>query len=85
MTLRLFTQESPDNFPLLVDPKKEIKVVLWMPSMGHGSSPVTVENLKTGTYRASNIYFVMPGEWEIKFQIITNPNEIDEVVLPFTL
>lgn len=44
------------------------KVVLWMPSMGHGSSPVTVERLGTGLYRATAVFFSMKGDWEIRFQ-----------------
>ena len=44
------------------------KVVLWMPSMGHGSSPVTVERLATGLYRANRVFFTMKGDWEIRFQ-----------------
>lgn len=44
------------------------KVVLWMPSMGHGSSPVTVERLSTGVYRATRVFFTMKGDWEIRFQ-----------------
>jgi hypothetical protein len=45
------------------------KVVLWMPSMGHGSAPVTVERISTGLYRAKNVFFTMKGDWEIRFQI----------------
>ena len=45
-----------------------LAVVLWMPSMGHGSSPVTVERIAKGTYRASKVFFTMPGDWEIRIQ-----------------
>ncbi len=55
---------------LLTDPASDtpLKIVLWMPSMGHGSSPVTVEKLSTGLYRAKNVFFSMKGDWEIRFQ-----------------
>ncbi len=48
------------------------KVVLWMPSMGHGSSPVAVERLSTGLYRAKNVFFTMKGDWEIRFQTVSD-------------
>ncbi|CAN5708433.1 hypothetical protein BH10BDE1_BH10BDE1_03020 [soil metagenome] len=46
------------------------KIVLWMPSMGHGSSPVTIERISTGLYRATKVFFTMKGEWEIRFQTL---------------
>lgn len=52
-----FTSVSPAN------------VILWMPSMGHGSTPVTVEQIAPGIYRANKVFFIMKGEWEIRFQI----------------
>jgi hypothetical protein len=52
--------------------KADLKVILWMPSMGHGSSPVSVEKLSTGIYRAKNVFFNMKADWEIRFQIGTD-------------
>jgi hypothetical protein len=46
-----------------------LKIVLWMPSMGHGSSPVTVEKIAPGIFRASQVFFNMKADWEIRFQI----------------
>lgn len=50
-----------------------IEVVLWMPSMGHGSGPTHVEravdaqgNIVPGTFNVRNIYFIMGGEWEVR-------------------
>lgn len=60
-------------------------VVLWMPSMGHGSSPTQVDRLDTGTYRASNVYFVMPGQWEIRFQDKDGADVRDEAVVALTV
>jgi hypothetical protein len=73
-----------DRSPVVVDTQGTPIVVLWMPSMGHGSSPVTVARVDTGTYRASEVFFIMPGKWQIKFQM-TNGNEIlDEAILDLT-
>ena len=61
-----------------------VNVFLWMPSMGHGSSPVTVERLGLGQYRASAVFFIMKGDWEIHFQVKNGKDTADEAVLAFT-
>jgi len=60
-----------DHKPL--DIKAKVKVALFMPEMGHGSSPTKVEKV-TGTfdYKVSKIYFSMPGKWEVR---VTLTNE----------
>lgn len=45
-----------------------IQIELWMPSMGHGSVPTKVQYLDGGIYLASNVYFIMKGEWEMRFK-----------------
>ncbi len=49
-----------------------LKIILWMPSMGHGSSPVTIEKIAPGVYRARDVFFNMKADWEIRFQIGTD-------------
>ena len=66
---------APEDLP-------NVSVVLWMPSMGHGSSPVTVTRLDTGTYRASSVFFTMGGDWEIRFQVKAGSNVQDQANLP---
>lgn len=56
-------------------------LVLWMPSMGHGSSPTTVTRIAPGTYRATRVYFVMPGDWDLRFQNKSGSTVIDEAVV----
>jgi hypothetical protein len=53
--------------------KDDVEVLLWMPTMGHGSAPTQVEramdatgNILPGTFMVRNIFFVMGGEWEIR-------------------
>lgn len=58
-----------------------MSVFLWMPSMGHGSSPVTLEHLGVGKYRATNVFFVMKGDWQIHFQVSDGKGAADEAVL----
>lgn len=63
----------------------QIEVVLWMPSMGHGSSPVTVEKVDVGTYRASEVFFTMPGDWEIRVQRKSGGNILEQAVFQIRL
>jgi hypothetical protein len=61
------------------------QVQLWMPSMGHGSTPTQVTQLDVGTYRAENVFFIMPGEWDIRFQIKDGDTVSDEAIVHITL
>jgi hypothetical protein len=54
----------------------ELKVTIFMPMMGHGSSPTTVTAVKDtagnsipGAYQISKIYFTMIGEWEVRITL----------------
>jgi hypothetical protein len=69
----------------VIDPEGSPSVVLWMPSMGHGSSPVTVTRLDIGTYLANEVFFIMPGEWQIKFQLKRADEVIDEAIVDIVL
>lgn len=60
-------------------------VVLWMPDMGHGSSPTSVSRLDVGTYRAERVFFVMPGHWEIRFQLKSGNTVEDEIIVPIEI
>lgn len=42
------------------------KLDLWMPSMGHGSSPVTITQVGVNKYQISEAYFIMNGSWEVR-------------------
>lgn len=39
---------------------------LWMPDMGHGSSPVTLNQLGLNKYQVSQAFFIMTGAWEVR-------------------
>ena len=58
-----------------------VSVQLWMPDMNHGSSPVTVSAKGNGIYQASRVYFVMPGDWDIRVQIKRNKQVVEQAVL----
>lgn len=73
--LILEAQDAKTHKPL--DLKDNIEVVLWMPSMRHGSAPTQVEravdangNLLLGAFNVRNVYFIMGGEWEVRVTLI---------------
>ncbi len=68
------------------DLPNDLNVYLWMPDMGHGSAKVRIKKINDGEYEISNAWFVMPGRWEIYFQLLKTKDEVlDEVVLPISL
>ena len=80
MELRFASPLSAGEAALPADPPFAPFVYLWMPDMGHGSSPVRMEHVGTGIYRATNVFFSMPGLWEIHFQLRDGKKVIDEAV-----
>lgn len=70
-----------DQSPTLVD-SHGIEAFLWMPSMGHGSSPLKIDKVDSGIYRISRVYFSMPGDWEIHIKISAD-KATDELVIPY--
>ncbi|MFM6929244.1 MAG: FixH family protein [Bdellovibrio sp.] len=76
--------KGADNGPY-VDPIKTLSVILWMPSMGHGSSPVTIEKIETGVFRVRRVYFIMPGEWEIRTFLKNGATVVDQATVNLTL
>lgn len=74
-----------DQTPVAFDLEGKVGLVLWMPSMGHGSTPARVQRLDTGTYRAANVHFVMPGDWEFRFQVKDGNTLTDEAVVSLSI
>ncbi len=64
----------------LVTPKSAPQVVLWMTSMGHGSKPVTLNYVDVGQFRSTDVFFVMGGPWDIKFQLKDGAKVVEELV-----
>lgn len=66
------------------DLQDQVEVVLWMPSMGHGSAPTRVEklsdaegNIVPGAFIVKRIFFIMPGDWQVRVTL-TDSNGIKE-------
>lgn len=66
-------------------PQETLHVFLWMPSMGHGSTPVSIKTLSGGEFEISKVNFMMRGKWEIRFQLKNGNQVVDETVLPLTI
>jgi len=69
------TTEGP-----FISPKDDVAVQLWMPSMGHGSSPVTVTRDEPGVYKASRVFFVMPGKWDIRIKLMNTGSLVEQAI-----
>ena len=66
-----------------VDIDGDFKVLLWMPAMGHGSSPTKVgKQSGVGSYLVNKIYFTMPGEWEVRLTLRLKDQNPETQALP---
>lgn len=79
MIVKLYRQNKLDGTPVLIEDDNLLAVKLWMPSMGHGSVPTKTSKMDVGTYQIENVFFIMPGDWEIRFQITKDDVVVDEV------
>jgi hypothetical protein len=53
-----FREAAPDG----------LSIEIWMPTMNHGSAPVTLTSDDQIHFTASKIYFIMYGLWEIRLK-----------------
>ena len=61
----------------------DIKVIPWMPDMGHGVfEKPAVKERGGGLYSVENVILIMEGRWELKFRIGKNNSE-DNVTFEF--
>lgn len=82
MELTFTAKNDPSRF---IDPVNSPFILLWMPSMGHGSSPVTLERTDVGRFKATEIFFIMPGPWEIRYQLKNGQNVVEEKIQNITI
>lgn len=62
-----------------------LTILLWMPSMGHGSAPVKIERLSDYQYHVKNVYFIMPGDWEIRLLLKKDKQLLDQLYIPLMI
>jgi len=63
---------------------KSAEVKLWMPEMGHGSSPVKIQRLDLKHFQVSDAFFVMEGAWLVKVDVKTASGTV-QIDIPFTI
>ena len=85
LMIKIVRSNFLDDSAIPVDIAKNPEVVLWMPSMGHGSTPTKVFKADVGSYQVQDVFFIMPGEWQIRVQLKNGEVIEDEAILPFTL
>lgn len=61
-------QESEFNITFQQPPDFQLQIELFMPSMGHGSAPVTITPLDELNYNITRVFFTMHGTWEVRIQ-----------------
>jgi hypothetical protein len=74
------------------NPSPSVFVKLWMPAMGHGSSPVKVIPLTDangqalpGQFKATGVSFIMSGKWEIHVQLKSGTQVLDQSKIDITI
>lgn len=70
---RMFLEWLDGKTHQAIDPVTAFEVSLFMPSMGHGSAPTQIQrvldgngNVVMGFYEITNMYFLMPGDWDVR-------------------
>lgn len=79
LIVKLFRPNNLDGSPVLVTPEASLMLLLWMPSMNHGSTPTLTQEIDIGTFRIQEVFFIMPGEWDLRFQLQVKDQIQDEV------
>jgi hypothetical protein len=59
-------------------PNLSINAFIWMPEMGHGSSPIEVMKSSDLNYIFSEVAFIMPGLWVLHIEILENNKVVDK-------
>lgn len=74
-----------DSEGRIISPVNEPFVLLWMSSMGHGSTPVTITQVEDGVYSVTNVKFIMGGPWEIHYQLKDGRKVVEEFIQKITI
>lgn len=81
LQIRFYQISDSDQFPVLVSPvpndQDQLKIKFWMDmgnGKGHGTAPVTVAAINDlkNTFKVTDIYLIMRGQWKIQMELIQN-------------
>lgn len=62
-----------------------LNAYIWMKSMGHGSSPITITKIAPGIYKLEEIYFSMPGDWQLHLTLNRNNTTVEDIEIEYNL
>lgn len=65
-----FTTPLKDN--------QTLNAFIWMPEMGHGSSPIEIVQMNLSHFNFSEVAFIMPGLWVLHIELLENNQVVDE-------
>lgn len=74
LVISLHQQQSMMDYPGVIDATIEFEP--WMPSMGHGSSNNVHPAHEEGGFYQGEVNFNMTGDWELRFNITRNEEEL---------
>jgi hypothetical protein len=55
-----------------------LNAFIWMPEMGHGSSPIEINQVGPTHYSFTEVAFIMPGTWILHVEIVENNQVVDK-------
>lgn len=84
LTLRFWSASEGTPSGPYVQPSQTPFVKLWMPDMGHGSSPVKLA-LEGDAYKAVDVHFVMGGNWEVWVQLKNASTVVEQAKIDVSL
>ena len=91
-TLRFWSASQGTDAGPYLSPSQELFVRLWMPSMGHGSRPVTLTPARDasgaalpGIFRVEKVVFTMRGDWDVQVQLKNGSQVLEQSVLELEL
>ncbi len=84
-TLRFWNAKEGSPKGPYVNPGNTIRPFLWMPSMGHGSSPIQVTSQEPGVYLLEDIFFTMPGDWTLNIELKSGSQILERANLPISM
>ncbi len=73
------------EFDASLEADHSVHAYLWMPDMGHGSSPIEITSSDSLHYTFSELAFIMPGLWVLHLEILKNNQVIDQWQKSITL
>lgn len=72
--------ETTEEATLCSEPRAALaEAKLWMPDMGHGSSPTSLTRGDEGCTKVADINFLMPGAWQIKVRFADGDHGVFDV------